>query len=146
MNKLKKILKTPIKDYLLLLETFFTMAFIRFIIIIIPMKKIALHLGKQTEFSDFNPVSPINKIKIQRIQLSIARSIKISFWRCNCYEQAFTAKILLKRKNIKSTIYFGVRKNFNENKTEGHAWLRVGQTIVTGQKTMFLFKEILCFS
>ena len=145
MFSLKKIFTTSFSDYLFLVEAIITSGIIRFIILFIPMRKFASFLGEQDKSSPTDNIAA-HASKIEKIRLAVARTSRVTPWRCMCYEQAFTAKILLQRRNIPSTLYFGVRKNSSENKIDAHAWLRTGNRIITGKKNMHTFKEIARFS
>ena len=55
-------------------------------------------------------------------------------WESACYTQALTAKILLDWYQIESTTYLGVWKDEAANTIKGHAWVKVGNLIITGRK------------
>ena len=100
----------------------------RWMLILLPFKKYSKKLGERgKESENIND----NQI-ISEVAHAIKRAVKYSLWRNKCLEQAITAKKMLNKRNIQSTIYFGVRKP--EDKLEAHAWLKVGDTFVVGQK------------
>ena len=53
-------------------------------------------------------------------------------WNSNCFPQALTAKYLLRRAGIPSTLYMGVTFKAEGSALQGHAWLRCGPLNVTG--------------
>lgn len=68
-------------------------------------------------------------------------------WESKCMVQALTAKWLLNRYSIASTIYFGVKKDpENEKGLKAHAWLRVGDMIATGREGVRSFKVVNFYS
>ena len=52
-------------------------------------------------------------------------------WESKCLVRALTARYLLHRKGIKTTLYLGVGKDEN-GKMIAHSWLRCGKMYVTG--------------
>ncbi|MGD8781902.1 MAG: lasso peptide biosynthesis B2 protein [Ignavibacteria bacterium] len=54
-----------------------------------------------------------------------------------------TEKLILKKRNIPSTLYLGVKKD--DNKMEAHAWLRIGDKIITGKNVSEDFTVISYF-
>jgi len=75
--------------------------------------------------------SNYNEEKVITIIKNVKRVSRNSFWRTKCFEEAFNAKLLLQKHGIKSTIYFGVKKN-KENKLDAHAWLTIGDKCIIG--------------
>ncbi len=59
--------------------------------------------------------------------------------------EAIIAQKMLKTLGHDTTIYFGVAKD-DTKKLKAHAWLRCGNTIVTGKKGMNKFTVVSCFS
>jgi hypothetical protein len=54
-------------------------------------------------------------------------------WRCLCFEQGLAAHLMLRRRGIASTLYYGVAP-IRENAIEAHVWVRVGcQDIIGGE-------------
>lgn len=80
-----------------------------------------------------------------RVKTALWLCNKYTPWKTECYVQALTARVLLRQKQIASTIYIGFRKG-EENKFEGHAWLRCGKLIVTGNKKRPAFQVHSFFS
>ena len=77
-----------------------------------------------------NSVTDNEKI-VPRVQLTIKRVIRYSFWPTTCYTQAIAARLLLRRRNIKSDIFLGLIKNEQKELT-AHAWTKVNGKIITG--------------
>lgn len=86
-----------------------------------------------------------NYPKARRIATAINRVRRVVPWRCMCYEQAFMGKLMLNKRNIPTTIYFGVCKD-QQDKMLAHAWLRCGDKIITGKKGMMRFTVVASFA
>lgn len=76
----------------------------------------------------------IEKLKIVEItKRNLNRWKRILPWKVKCFEESIAVKKLLEKYNISSTIYLGVDKNKRSNLI-AHAWLKVNNDIVTGEK------------
>ena len=51
-------------------------------------------------------------------------------WTNKCLEQAFAAKMMLRRRGLSNTLYLAVARDIT---LEAHAWVRSGSVCVTGQ-------------
>ncbi|GAB5522878.1 MAG: hypothetical protein Roseis2KO_07500 [Roseivirga sp.] len=71
--------------------------------------------------------------ELTRLASAILAVSKYTFWKSNCFPQALCAHWILKRSRKAHTIYFGIKRD-EPDKMEAHAWLRVGNRIVTGIK------------
>jgi len=97
--------------------------------------------GNETSFTvDYNEL-----IFVKRVERTMRRVQKYFPWKVKCFSAALTAKTILKKNNIPSTIYLGVKKNYND-KMMAHAWLRCGNIIVTGKDEMNNFTPLVYFS
>ena len=111
------------------LAVWFYAAWYRFCIRFIPPKKLSAYWGIRGEES--TDTATIEEYRYARLVGSrVSRSADNTPWESKCLVRALTAQKLLKRKNIESTMYLGVRQE--EGKMMAHAWLRVGQMYVTG--------------
>ena len=116
--------------------------FTRWMLILFPFKKYSKKLGERGKIAlNQQEVDPQFLLEVAH---AIKRGVKYSLWRNKCLEQAITAKKMLKKRNINSTIYFGVRKP--EDKLEAHAWLKVGEVFVVGQKGYQSFTIVAWYS
>lgn len=109
-----------------------------------PFKKVSGWLGKINVESPqgSNPES----VRIRTdIKTAMMLSNKYTFWKTECYTQALTCKLLLKKYNLPSTIYIGFYKD-EAGKYKGHAWLRSYDMVLTGNKDITKFKVQSFFS
>lgn len=139
-----KFFKISWNDKILLLETFFLTGLIRFAIFFIAFNKLAKLSGKNKEESP-KYLSDINRFATKRISWAVNIISRYTPWESKCLVKAFTAQILLKQRNISSTLYLGVAKD-KQNKLIAHAWLRSGKDIITGGDEMILFTEVAKFA
>ncbi|WP_461637526.1 lasso peptide biosynthesis B2 protein [Labilibaculum euxinus] len=139
-----KITGHPIQDYIFLLEAIITSMFYRFLLIFFPMKRIAALMGNNRTI-DATITNAKEQETIQQIKIAINRTKRLALWRFMCFEQGLTAKKMLKRQKINSTIYFGLSKT-PDNKLKAHAWLKAGDLFITGGKGHQQFKVLDSFS
>ena len=74
-------------------------------------------------------------------QLTTLRAVKLALTRCDryvpwnteCYTQALTARIMLRRRQIPMLLYVGFKKQEDEP-LQGHAWTSCGSYILTGYR------------
>jgi hypothetical protein len=136
---LKMLKKHPYIEYKFFAEAWLYLAISRFLIVLRPFRKLLPYLGKPIKEEEATKEANHNKAPaylLQLIQISILRAGKRSPWRTLCYEQALTARMMLRKRKYKSVIYFGLLKNAdNANKNlRAHAWLICSGISVTGGK------------
>ena len=126
-----------IHEYGLFMEAWSLMAISRILIFWIPFRKLLPLLGQQASreaaaLSASARCAPVDLLK--QIQVSIARACRRSPWRTKCFEQALTARMMLRKRKLTSVIYFGVRMHppNREEKMIAHAWLTCSGVVVTG--------------
>ncbi len=128
-----------INEYLFFSEAWFLLAISRILILFRPFKKLLPIIGdrstdKEAEHAATEIVTSIVFLKL--IHISILRACRRSPWRTMCFEQALCARMMLKRRNINSVIFFGLNKasEGNKEKLVAHAWVRCSGFPVTGGK------------
>ena len=131
---------------LLFLEAFVLIAVARIAVRFYPFKRIASILGDHSKELPEHALTLEEKRYFQQFSIAIGRAAQVAFWRTLCYEQALTAKMMLKRRNIDSTIYIGMMRKKEDNQLEGHAWLRTGNYIVTGKTDFSKYVIVGVFS
>lgn len=62
-----------------------------------------------------------------RVAWAIGAAARRTPWRSKCLEQAIAAKLMLRRRQVPSTMYLGVALS-----RDAHAWLRVGAVDLIG--------------
>lgn len=89
------------------------------------------------------PKDSIDSTIIQCIEISIIRAVKYVLFTSKCYDQALATTLMLKSRNIPSTIYFGLHKEDGE--LLAHAWVRCGDKIVSGKLVHEKFTPVAWF-
>ena len=73
---------------------------------------------------------------------AVARHSPIQF---ACFPQAIAAKWMLRRRGLSSTLYLGAKFEAKD-KLAAHAWLRVGDRILTGREQSRRHKMLMSFA
>jgi len=151
MKGLKKFFRISTREKGLFFEAFFWLMGARLVLLFLPFKKIAPHLGKHMEETppDFPAGSPAAKLYddvVPAVSLAIRRASGRTPWESACLVQALAAKMMLKCRRFPSTLYLGMAKD--ENKHTGlkaHAWVRCGDTIVSGNEGINQYTVVSTF-
>ena len=142
-SRLAAFFTHPYKLYLT--EAFILLLYARILVVFKPFKKIAPTLGNHLEeASEIPSEDQIEEAKT--IGRAIKRVSQFTPFRSMCFEQAITASIMLSKRDIKTTTYFGVLKD--ESVKEGlkaHAWIKVGETTITGNRGINKFTVVSTF-
>lgn len=128
----------PLKAYSYFLEAWCLLALSRLLLLFVPFR----HLAQVTNITHSeNTKNTVNQSEFCReITEAIGRASRYSPWRTACFEQALAARFMLKKRDQRTTLYFGVYKS--DNHFFAHAWLKCGHTIVTGGSSVERYKVI----
>jgi hypothetical protein len=117
-------------EQFMLLQAFCLAGLVRLAIIVLPFRYLAQALGKHMVESpmeeDFIKLGVANQIG-----WGVEAVSRYTPWESKCLVQAIVGKIMLRQHSITNTLYLGVGRN-EENSLVAHAWLRCGETIITG--------------
>jgi hypothetical protein len=142
MNNFKKFIHLETVDKKLLFQAIIISIFIKILVTFFPLKWYAKILGK--EHSDHTEKFFNNNHVIYKISRAMVRCRKVLPWKVTCFIEAITAKILLKKHGIESTLHLGLKK---ENSSMlAHAWLHCGSIYVTGKRGIEKFVTVRIFS
>lgn len=141
--KLRKYFFLLFKNKCLILRIIILSAFFRFIIFFLPFKFTKKFLGEEKCETSYKALRKHYKEskKISKLVYKVNERVP---WESKCLVTALVIKQLLKYRNISSTIYLGVYKN--KNSMEAHAWLRVGDYIISGKEEKDRFIEVAKFA
>lgn len=131
-----------IKDFLLFAEAWVLIALARFMLVFVSFQKILPLLGQQVTS---HQKADAHKNEFKYMRIAIARACKFSFWRTKCFEQALCAKFMLRLRKKPSTIYFGVKRNEENNEFMAHAWLICNNEVITGGTQTEQFQVLSSF-
>ncbi len=113
---------------------------------ILPFKTIAATLG-QHNLPDDVPFPESSLQQAKSIGWAVKAAARHTPWESACLAQAIAAQKLLHRRRIPGVIYLGVANNeTSPDKLKAHAWLRCGDTILTGAAGHRQFKVVSTFS
>lgn len=140
-NKLYKLKRSELS---LLVKVYLLGIVYSFYVVLFPNRIIFKGLGVKGVESSIG-LSEEQESMVLNLEKSIRRIVRFFPWKIRCFARAITAKRILEKHNIPSTIYFGVAKE-GKSKMIAHAWLRCGDIIVTGKEEMGIFTPILCFT
>ena len=144
MNKIRKFLALDATAKRTFLEAIAYLVLTSVLVKLFPFRWIAPYIGEHMEES---------VATLDTRSAGLARLIKQSIrwgsialpWRPLCLPQAIAAKLMLRRAGIGSTLYMGVKTQTTDN-LRAHAWLRVGQITVTGEREKLEFVMVARFS
>lgn len=85
-----------------------------------------------------------NEKEVLSVYRTLRKIHKYAFWPTTCYTEAISARLILKRKNIKSKIFLGMTKK-DDGELLAHAWTKVGDKIITGGGNLESYKVLYIF-
>ena len=114
------------------------LALARVAVIALPFRVLARGLGVRHAETPVAGVPPAS----HRVAWAIGAAARRAPWRSECLEQAIAAKAMLRRRGIGSTLYLGMGRD----PVAAHAWLRVGDTNVTGGRDVARYTVVASFA
>ena len=143
-SKGQRFLKLPRTEINLFIQTCILSLISSLMVSILPMRLYIKWLGEKGKESSVSAIEG-KSMEIFLIEKTMRRIVRHLPWRPKCLSRAITAKILLNRRKISSTIYLGVAKD-GDIKMVAHAWLRCGNIIVSGKEEMQKFTPVVFFT
>ncbi|MBQ9589231.1 MAG: lasso peptide biosynthesis B2 protein [Butyrivibrio sp.] len=105
-------------------------AFYRMQMLIVPSKKLEHRWGqKGVESPEKDTMEHYRYAYV--VSMEVNRIADKTPWESKCLVRALTARFLLHRKGIETTLYLGVGKD-EKGKMIAHSWIRCGEMYVTG--------------
>jgi Transglutaminase-like superfamily len=143
-KKVMRVLRLPLAQKGLLLETLVLLALAGLAVLLLPFRWIARALGKQeTQTPEHEDSAQAQQLL--RLAFMLRKASKNVPWTSKCLDQTMAAKFMLARSGIAGTINFGVR-NDESSQLAAHAWLRSGTYYVTGGEIRNRFTIINTFA
>ena len=135
----------------LFIEAVINLAVARFYVRFFAFKSYIYKVGKPQALEEPENIDPVSKTELEtlrQISKEIDRAARNVPWNAVCLPQAMAGKWMLKKRNLPSIMFLGVAKekaavaNDIEQVKKGqwqpglkaHAWLKVGNFIVTGRQ------------
>ncbi len=116
-----------------------------FVWFFLPFKYYRGLFGKSQEatVTNYDEKQLEDALKITNIVLSISRNTP---WESKCLVQALSCKKMLQKRGVITTLYLGVCKDYNDKELAAHAWLKMGDFILTGRSGHKDFKVVNYYS
>jgi hypothetical protein len=143
MNSFKKLLLLNKKDKQLFFEALIILFWVKLVVILFPLRWYSKILGTEHKISNDESTTYLDDIAF-KISQAIARGRRVFPWKPRCLCEAVSAKIMLNRRNVKSTLYLGVAKD--KGSLIAHAWLICGTKFVTGRAGAEKFTVVSTFA
>ena len=144
VNTLKSFARLPRQDQRLLIRAFCLAGFVRLVILIVPFRRLSPFLGSHMGESP-REEDDARLAYAWRVGQTVETVSRYTPWKSKCLVQAVVAKILLRRLGIANTLYMGVARDEGEGLV-AHAWLRCGETILTGGQGRERFTVVSTFA
>jgi hypothetical protein len=128
----------------LFLEAILWLGIAQLVIRLVRFRHIAPFLGKHMTESP-QRIALAHRHLAERISWAVKTASRHVPWESKCLAQAMAAKGMFKLRGIQSTIYLGLTKE-GEEQLAAHAWLRIGDVIVVGNRGNDRFTVISTFS
>ncbi len=127
----------------LLLEAVLALLWARGLLLLLPFSSIARRMGAlQAETPQENhPEQAAILAGVRWALNAVARRLP---WQSSCLVRALAGQRMLLRRQMPATLYFGVRRV--QGALQAHAWLRCGQTYVTGDDCLADFTPICSYA
>lgn len=120
-------------------EALVCLALARAAVLLLPFRVLARRLG--VRMGDAPSVATLRPAA-RDVAWGIGAAAARSPWRSMCLEQAFAAKMMLRRRGVASTLYLGITRE----PLAAHAWVRVGERNVTGGQNVSRYAVVASFA
>ncbi|MCP4577978.1 MAG: lasso peptide biosynthesis B2 protein [Deltaproteobacteria bacterium] len=144
MSPTATFLKKPLSEKALYLETTFWLGISRIAILILPFRWIAPFLGRHMASSEEDERSG-DRQAVATVSRAVRTMSRHLPWECKCLVQAISGKMMLRRRQVSSTLYLGVAKK-DDGDLIAHAWLRAGEIILLGGDGLERFGVVSTFA
>ncbi len=131
LRKLRTFLLMPLWKKALAFEILFFLIIAKLMVKCLPFRWYAKRLGKR--YSETLSVRLLShRPLLVYLRVIIPKIGDLVPWRSVCLDQALAGYIMLKRRGLPTTFYFGIHKKADDS-FGAHAWLRCGRGIITGE-------------
>jgi Transglutaminase-like superfamily len=122
----------------------------RLALIFVPFPRLARRIGTFVPPADARaatsqaPATPDEARCAKDIGWAVTRAARYVPFDAVCLPQAMAARVMLKRRGVKSVMHFGAAKG-TDKPLDAHAWLDAAGVEVTGYPVGANFAEVACF-
>ena len=127
---------------LMILEAIVFLIFAKLLLVVVPFSWLSRYMGELVDTPPNDTFVKSNEVSL--ISRAIVKANRNIPFETACYPQALAAKLLLKRRNLDSTVFIGVQKD-DLGRISGHAWLKYGECVVTGKEKHETFNIIAIY-
>ena len=148
MSRLGSFLRLSAADRWLALEAAACLGLARAAVTALPFSWIATILRGQEIISGPHgePDTPSTRVsQAFQVALAVRRMSRHTPWRSNCLAKAIAGRLMLHRRRIASTVYFGMARQ-RDGEMTAHAWLKSGEMTLTGGSNLDRYAIVAIFS
>lgn len=127
-------------ERLMVIEAACLLGLARMLVITLPFRWVAKALTRKTPENEFEMPQKL----VVKTAWAISRTSLYTPWKSNCLAKAIAGKYMLRRRRISNTLYLGVAKD-EIGEFEAHAWLKCGETIITGGNQLDRYAIVAVF-
>ena len=128
----------------LLVEAALWLTVVRLILHLVPFRRLAPHLGDVNQESPMAVAPQVSQTAVQ-VGWAVRAVARRTPWESACLAQASSAKFMLRRRHVQSTLYLGLARD-DSQALQAHAWLRCGSEILTGKRGHQRYSVISTFA
>lgn len=141
MRYLIKYLRLTGTERLLLAEAVMLLGMARLAILCMPFRRLVSYLGVVKATAP-PALQPVKYELVSQVSWAVQTAARRVPWQAVCLPQAIAAKLMLRRRGVASALYLGLLK---QTGLQAHAWLTVGDVMVTGGSRRQHFTAITVF-
>ena len=126
---LRKFVRLPHPRQMLLLEAALRLVFAQLLTRLVSGRHLTRYLGLRSAAA--SRAEPQESMRVaHEVRWAVAAAAHYLPTKPSCLPQALAARWMLKRRKVKSTLFLGVAR---QDGPTAHAWVRVGDAIVSGE-------------
>jgi hypothetical protein len=129
MNRLAKFVRLPPADRRLLIEASLLLLAARAILWLLPFRTLARLISQPPAASP--PGDDETRALAHRVGWAVRLGARTNPGRTVCFPQGIAAQLMLARRGVAGTLYYGVAKS-GDGALEAHVWVRAGALPVVG--------------
>ena len=127
---------------LILLEAILMLAVSALFIAVLPFRYVGRLSALRVRRT--KPSNENRALIVRRVRWAVLTSARRAPWRAMCFEQGLATQLMLRRRGIRSTLYFGAAPN-DQSGLVAHVWVRDGNIDVVGGESASEFAVLARF-
>lgn len=142
MRRLSAFIRLPLDEQLRLVEAILALTLASVLLRTVAFARLAKRLGRH--MAESPSAAPANvEQQAKGVRWAVDLAADHLPWKPVCFPRAVAATVMLRRRGIASTLYFGVDR---ARGLDAHAWVRVGGLIVSGAPVEPRFTVVSTFA